>query len=409
MKPTSRFFRLLAATAVIYAVPAIAQQTTPASAPERKINISRGAQKAVMELQEAVKAGDSAVIATKVAAANAAAKTNEDRFYIANLQMRAGIAAKDNATIAAGIEAMINSGAAEADQLPMLYANLGKTYSSLKQDAKAEPALVKAIELNPNDVDATALLAELRNRQGNTAEAVKLIQKAIAIRTAAGQKVEENWYRRGVALAFNAKLPESVSLSREWAKTYPTAENWRDAIRIYRRMMNPDETTLLDMFRLGRATKSLNGDSDFYEYAALADRKGFPGEAKAVLQEGTAAGLDASQGPVKDLLGVVTTKSQGDRESLAASAAKAKAAAAANSVITVADAYYGYGDYAQAVDLYRTALTKSGADANVVNLKLGMALARSGDKAGATAALNTVTGPRAELAKLWLAYLSTQA
>jgi hypothetical protein len=42
-----------------------------------------------------------------------------------------------------------------------------------------------------------------------------------------------------------------------------------------------------------------------------------------------------------------------------------------------------------------------------VNLHLGMALARAGDKAGATAALNAVTGARADIAKYWLAYVST--
>ena len=45
----------------------------------------------------------------------------------------------------------------------------------------------------------------------------------------------------------------------------------------------------------------------------------------------------------------------------------------------------------------------------VANLHIGMALARAGDKAGATAALNAVTGPRAEIAKFWLAYLNQKA
>ena len=35
-----------------------------------------------------------------------------------------------------------------------------------------------------------------------------------------------------------------------------------------------------------------------------------------------------------------------------------------------------------------------------------MALARAGDKAGATAALNAVGGSQAEIAKLWLTYLA---
>ena len=73
------------------------------------------------------------------------------------------------------------------------------------------------------------------------------------------------------------------------------------------------------------------------------------------------------------------------------------------------DAYFGYGDYAKAAEFYRAALAGQGADANLVNLHLGMALARQGDKAGATAALNAVGGPQVELAKYWLLYLSTKA
>jgi hypothetical protein len=38
-----------------------------------------------------------------------------------------------------------------------------------------------------------------------------------------------------------------------------------------------------------------------------------------------------------------------------------------------------------------------------------MALTRQGDKAGATAALNAVSGPQADLAKYWLLYASTKA
>jgi hypothetical protein len=37
-----------------------------------------------------------------------------------------------------------------------------------------------------------------------------------------------------------------------------------------------------------------------------------------------------------------------------------------------------------------------------------MSLAASGDKAGATAALNLVTGARAEIARYWLTYLATR-
>jgi hypothetical protein len=38
-----------------------------------------------------------------------------------------------------------------------------------------------------------------------------------------------------------------------------------------------------------------------------------------------------------------------------------------------------------------------------------MALTRAGDKPGATAALNAVTGARADIAKYWLLYLQSKA
>ncbi|MEO7241177.1 MAG: hypothetical protein ABIW16_07225, partial [Sphingomicrobium sp.] len=75
----------------------------------------------------------------------------------------------------------------------------------------------------------------------------------------------------------------------------------------------------------------------------------------------------------------------------------------------VGDGFYGLGDYTKAAELYRAALTKSGVDTNQVNLRIGMALARGGDKAGATAALGAVTGPLAELAKFWLLYVNRAA
>ena len=48
---------------------------------------------------------------------------------------------------------------------------------------------------------------------------------------------------------------------------------------------------------------------------------------------------------------------------------------------------------------------KAGADPSVVDMHLGMALARAGDKAGATTALNAVTGNLAGIAQSWLIYL----
>jgi hypothetical protein len=154
----------------------------------------------------------------------------------------------------------------------------------------------------------------------------------------------------------------------------------------------------------------MKDDGDYDRYAYLALTNGYPGEAKAVLEEGIAAGLvDVNKTPFKEEMEQAKAKSAGEAASLDSAAAKGMSASTAKVALATGDLLYGYGQYAKAADLYRAALKKTGADAGLINLHLGMALARAGDKAGATAALNAVTGQRAEIAKYWLAYLSTQA
>ena len=68
--------------------------------------------------------------------------------------------------------------------------------------------------------------------------------------------------------------------------------------------------------------------------------------------------------------------------------------------LRLGDAYYGYGEYGPAAELYRAALQKGGQDANLVNTRLGAALALAGQRAEAEAAFRAVTGARAELAQI---------
>ena len=77
--------------------------------------------------------------------------------------------------------------------------------------------------------------------------------------------------------------------------------------------------------------------------------------------------------------------------------------------MVTAEAYYGYGDYAKAAELFRAALGKEGVDKDVANLRLGMALARTGDKPRGEAAVKAAGGAQTEVAKLWLTYLATKA
>nr|WP_294851550.1 tetratricopeptide repeat protein [uncultured Sphingomonas sp.] len=412
MKLTRTAFALAIAlgTTALASQPAMAKDKEAQKPADRKYDLSSGARKPISELQVAINAKDTANIAAKLAAAQAAAKTNDDKYIIAKLQLAAAAAANDNAGIATALEAMVNSGSATNDELVPAYINLGKIAYNAKDHAKAASYFDRALKINPNDVDAWVMSAEAQNATGRTAEGVASIRKAIALKTAAGQKPEENWYKRAYAFASNAKTPNATEVGIEWVKAYPSQKNWHDLLRMYQSNNNMDVVAGLDVSRLMYTTNSLASEADYYRLASPLVTKGFPGEAKAVLEQGFAKNAvtkqSASIGP---LYASAVAKSAGDRASLDTAAKTALAQPTATKVVVIADAYTGYGDYAKAIDLYKAALAKTGADRDLINLRMGMALAKSGDKAGATAALSSVGGAQAGVAKLWLAYVTTQA
>jgi lipopolysaccharide biosynthesis regulator YciM len=397
------------ALGAISVTPAIAQSKAAAAPAPAQPKISKQAMKPIIDLQTAVTANDVANIPARLAAANAAAQTPEDRFFIAQLQTKAALNAKDESAQLAAVQAQLDSGGAGAERATQLRLVLGNTKLKAKDYAGALSALQPIAQLEPANTDAMLLTAEALNGVGRTAEAVPMLQKAISTLKAQGKPAPENIYRRAVALSAAKKLPGTSQLAMEWVQAFPTPTNWRDTIRLYMLDSGLSDTDLIDAFRLQRATGSLNGESDYYRYAATAAMRGLPGEAKAVIDEGTASkAIDKARPTFKEVYAQSSAKVTADRASLPAGERTALAGSSAKAALGTGDAYMGYGDFAKAATLYRAALGKSGVDSSQANLRLGVALAQAGDKAGATTALNAVTGPRAGIAKLWLVWLGTR-
>src|SRR3954462_13092807 len=91
-----------------------------------KVHPSGKAVKAIVELQKAVNANDTANIPAKIAAAQAVASTKEDRYIIAQFQLKAAYAANDDAAMAAAIDSISKSGFIDsAAKMAELYVALG--------------------------------------------------------------------------------------------------------------------------------------------------------------------------------------------------------------------------------------------------------------------------------------------
>ena len=374
----------------------------------KKVSLSAEFAKTYNELAKALEANASADVSAQVTAAHAAAKSPEEHYLAYQLQLKAAMGAKNEAEMGKAVAGMLSTGVAPAElQGPLHLAN-GKVKYNQKQYAEAAAEFQKVLQLDPANAEAKNLFTQTQLNSASPADAVAMLQKSIAEQSAGGAKAPEALYKRALSAAYKAKLPAAVDISRQWVADYPTPANWSDAIRIYRNFHELDDAATLDLLRLARAAGALNGEADYDRYAYAALMKGYPGEAKTVLEEGIKAGVvNPEKSPFKEEIAQAMKKSAGEEASLDSSAKSALAGGTAKAALATGDLHYTYGQYAKAAELYRAALKKSGADANLINLHLGMALARSGDKAGATAALNAVTGPRADIAKYWLAYVST--
>jgi tetratricopeptide (TPR) repeat protein len=339
-------------------------------------------------------------------------KNADDSYMINMLTLNAAIALKDNAQIERSIETAVNSGRLPPEDQAKFIRNLGALALQRNDYPKATAQFEKLLALTPNDTALLVEVAELQRRQGQNQKAVATLETAIKAREAAGAKADEQWYRRALAISYDSKLaPEIVRASEALLRQYPNPTNWRDVLIIFRESGKWDDQGNLDILRLMRANNALAGERDYAEYAETASIRGLPGEAKAVLDEGVAKGALQSGKPlVKELMGSVTPKIAADRGALPGLEKEAMGSKTGKLALATADAYLGYGNYAKAADLYRAALQKGGVDAATVNTRLGLALARAGNKAGAEAALKAVAGaPRDQLARYYLLWLGAQS
>ena len=366
---------------------------------------SKPVQSLLAQAQKAQEANDPAGALALLRQADALPNKNADDVYMINVMtLNSAIVSKDNALIEQALEGALASGRLSQEDEIKFRRNLGAMALQRNDTNKAAAEFERLLAITPNDAQMMVEVAELQRRQGNNAKAIQTLNQAIAVQSQNGQKADEAWYRRALAIAYDAKLPaETTSTSEALVRAYPNGTNWRDVLIIYRDSVKLDDQGNLDVLRLMRENGALAGERDYAEYAETASIRGLPGEAKAVLDEGIAKGaLQAGKPLVKELSASVNPKIASDKASLAGLERESAAGKNGRMALATADAHLGYGNYAKAAELYKMALEKGSVDPATVNTRLGLALAKTGDKSGAETALKAVTGaPRDRLARLY--------
>lgn len=396
----------LGAASVVATAPADAKKKTPYTGP----SFTREERASLAALEAALAARNYPAANTALATAQAAARGADARYQLAGLQLRLGRETNNTALQATAIDALLGSGRVPAaEQAPLHYMQGVFAVFAGKRE-RAENSLTRAFELSPN-ADTAIALARVKLDLRKNADAVALIDRAIELQAASGGKAPEAWYRRGLTLATMHNLgPQAIRFSRALVSAYPTSENWRDAVLIYRDYAKPDPAANLDAARLQRLSRALAGERDYLEAAQAFDGANLPGEAQSVFQEGVNGRMvDPAKATFKEAIAATQKRAAAAKAKLAALRTAALAAPSGAAALDAADQHLSFGDYAAAAQLYQAALQKGGIDPNVGNTRLGIALALAGRRAEADAAFNAVGGARADLASLWRVWLSQRA
>ena len=401
--------------ATVSVTPAFAaKKEKPAAAP--KLVFSDKFRAGAAPIEALLKAEKFAEAVPGLQALDAMAASPDEKYYVNRIRLDVAIKTKDTVLQNAALDGMIASGGAPASELGKFNFFSGTDAYNARNYSKAILRLAEADRLGYKTVDSIPILiAQSHFQLKQYAEGLPQAERAVAQEIAAGKVAPADWYRRARAAAYQGKQTAAVSKwSRMLIKAYPTVENWRDGLAVYRDLAKLDRQPALDLLRLMRTTKALAGERDYYEYAGIAADSGLPSETKIIVDEGRALGtLNASAKNVNELYAIAAPKAAADRAAIMASLPKAAADPTGKSSARIANGFLGLDDNAKAAELYKAALTKGGLtgdtanDVDTVNLRLGIALARSGQKEAARAAFSKVTGLRSEMAAFWMLWLDT--
>jgi len=390
-------------------------------APADGLKLSEAFRKAAAPAQTAVNAKDYATAGPLITQAEAVATTDDEKYFAAalrfdyaNSQLHAAQAANPNApvnetSLAAPLEVLIANPRTPAEARARYSFLRGQLAFNGRQYPQALQYFAHAKQLGYSDPDLELEVIKAKMETGDVAGGSADLQAAIARMNAAGQKAPEDYYRYAIGRSNGAhdKAGTLTWLGR-YGAAYPTPKNWRAIVVMYGLQQGSidtlDNVQKLDLYRLLHDTHSLSDQSIYEQYADTAIKRGLPAEAVTILREGQSSGK-LTPAMSSGLLSSATASARTEAP-LAPLDAKARTSSDGKLASQTADAYLAQGQSAKAADLYRVALSKGGVNADEVNTHLGIALSRTGDKAGAKAALGAVQGqPRANIAALWSAWL----
>lgn len=373
-------------------------------------SVSRPYSVAYQVLQTAMAASNWAAADAALVAVKAASASDYEKFVTAQAEFRIAVGLQDTARQSAAVTAMIDSNGAPPADAARIYVAGGQQAYNAGDYALASTRIKRAIELGSTTEGLTTLLLDSYFRGGQIDQGLAEARSQIAAAQTAGRKAPEQVYSLMARELQEAdRNQELLDVLVDRADAYPSAANFRTASLIYLQVSPEDRGLSIDVLRLMSAAEAMNDRRFYVEYVVSLAEDALPNEVLETIAAGRAASLiPAGDATFGELETTARANLGEDRASLTGGERRAIASPEARLATRIADAFLSYGNYAKAEELYVAALGKTGADAGLINTRLGITRYRAGNLAGALEAFGQVQGQRAAGARLWSALVRSK-
>jgi hypothetical protein len=398
---------LFFAGAAFTATPAVAAAAKESSGPK----LSKAASKLMSEAQKAFTAKDWATMLAKIKEAQALPDLTDYDKYVVNYFM--GLALYNGGDKVSStpyfVAAAESTAAPPEERIPALRIAIDLE-NQAKDFAKVKTLGQQLADAGGLNGAVTGVVAFAYYSTGDYPNAKVFAQKSVDTDLAAGKTPDRSAYQVLLMIQNRQKdIPGETKTLEIMSTNYGDADDWgyllQFSIGFLPASKDNRAIAALYLYRLQLTVGAKTTADDYLLMADLALGQRLPGEAQRALQKGLDEGT-LSQAKAAAALNKANAQAKADEATLpAADAAAAKSPSAAGDV-SVAEDYYGYGKYADAIRVAQRAIAKGGPKVIEAKLLLGVAQAQLGDDAAAAQSLALVRGDAAleRAAQLWMLY-----
>lgn len=365
--------------------------------------------KPLQDAQAALAAKDYKGAAAQIDAAAAVGKLSSyESYIIARLKASAALGQGDYKGALSAYDVVLASPELPAEEKVKTLDAYVKLAYTAKDYAKTAEAIKQYQAAGGNSADTLGLYAQSLYLSGDYQQASAELNRQIKALEAAGKTPSDTQLQLLASCALKQNDMLAYTAALETIVTYtPKPDYWFDLIVRTGNKPGFSQNLTMDVYRLRKATGTMQKAGDYMEAAQLALQAGFPAEAQSFVDEGYAKKLlgDGADAPRHQRLkALVDKKLAEDKATLAEGEKAAAAQASGDALVATGFNYATYGQYDKGIALMQQGIAKGGLkSADQAQLHLGYVQMLSGDKAAAKRTFSAVKAAdgSADMARLY--------